>query len=177
MLKVTNLANGNEVLVKVTDRGPFGRGRIIDLSYSAARDLGMLAQGVALVEVEPVTDFRPPYRSNTVERGYADFDFDITQAGYSIIGDWKNDDMAPPIADNTPSKEPTSGKLTAPTPNTAAPRKGSNTPSATKLTTTSGMKASMPPNAPANNPDSKQKTEDPKKWSNVFEKIKNWIGR
>ena len=44
MLRVTNLSNGKSVDVKVTDRGPYGRGRIIDLSYGAAREIGMLSQ-------------------------------------------------------------------------------------------------------------------------------------
>ncbi len=61
LLKVKNPANGREVIVKVNDRGPFGRGRIIDLSWGAARELGMLAQGVVMVEVEVVgeTGIRP----------------------------------------------------------------------------------------------------------------------
>ncbi|MBF0965366.1 MAG: septal ring lytic transglycosylase RlpA family protein, partial [Alloprevotella sp.] len=37
LLKVTNLNNGNTVVVRVTDRGPFAKGRIIDLSYAAAK--------------------------------------------------------------------------------------------------------------------------------------------
>ena len=41
-LKVVNPHNGQQVVVKVNDRGPFGRGRIIDLSWSAARQLGIL---------------------------------------------------------------------------------------------------------------------------------------
>lgn len=52
MLKVTNPANGKEVIVRVTDRGPFIKGRIIDLSWRAAHDLGIIAQGVAMVRVE-----------------------------------------------------------------------------------------------------------------------------
>lgn len=56
MLKVTNTTNGREVIVKVTDRGPYSHGRVVDLSYAAARDLGMLASGVAHVEVEKVSD-------------------------------------------------------------------------------------------------------------------------
>ncbi|MCH5181342.1 MAG: septal ring lytic transglycosylase RlpA family protein [Prevotellaceae bacterium] len=56
MLKVTNTTNGREVIVKVTDRGPYGHGRVIDLSYAAAKDLGMVASGVAQVEVEKVSD-------------------------------------------------------------------------------------------------------------------------
>ena len=53
LLKVTNLSNGQEVVVKVVDRGPFIKGRIIDLSYAAARKLGMIAQGIGSVEVAP----------------------------------------------------------------------------------------------------------------------------
>lgn len=50
-LKVVNVSNGKEVIVRVTDRGPHTRGRIIDLSYSAAEKLGMIRQGIAMVEV------------------------------------------------------------------------------------------------------------------------------
>ena len=52
LLKVTNPANDSVVIVRVTDRGPFGRGRIIDLSWSAARQIGILRQGIAPVVVE-----------------------------------------------------------------------------------------------------------------------------
>ncbi len=52
MLKVKNLANGKEVIVKVTDRGPYRKGRIIDLSWGAAKELGMLAAGIQAVEVQ-----------------------------------------------------------------------------------------------------------------------------
>ena len=41
MLRVKNPANGREVVVRVTDRGPFIRGRIIDLSWRAAKELGI----------------------------------------------------------------------------------------------------------------------------------------
>lgn len=54
VLHVKNPANGREVVVRVTDRGPFGRGRIIDLSWGAAKELGILTQGIAQVEVRPV---------------------------------------------------------------------------------------------------------------------------
>lgn len=50
-LLVRNISNGKEVIVKVIDRGPFAHGRVIDLSYEAARRLDMLRQGVASVEV------------------------------------------------------------------------------------------------------------------------------
>jgi rare lipoprotein A len=50
--KVTNLENGRSVIVRVNDRGPFMRGRIIDVSYAAAYKLGMIGKGSARVEVE-----------------------------------------------------------------------------------------------------------------------------
>lgn len=56
LLKVTNTKNGREVIVKVTDRGPYSHGRVVDLSYAAAKGLDMLAAGVAHVEVEKVSD-------------------------------------------------------------------------------------------------------------------------
>ena len=49
--RVTNLANGKSVVVRVNDRGPFHSGRIIDLSYAAAVKLGVHRTGVAKVEV------------------------------------------------------------------------------------------------------------------------------
>jgi len=50
-VRVTNLANGRSTVVRVNDRGPFHGNRIIDLSYSAARKLGMAAKGVEMVEI------------------------------------------------------------------------------------------------------------------------------
>jgi rare lipoprotein A len=49
---VTNLENGRSVKVKINDRGPFVKGRIIDVSYAAAKKLGIVEQGVARVRVE-----------------------------------------------------------------------------------------------------------------------------
>ena len=53
--RVTNLANGRSVVVRINDRGPFISGRIIDLSYAAAWKLGYVASGSAPVEVEAIT--------------------------------------------------------------------------------------------------------------------------
>jgi rare lipoprotein A len=52
--RVTNVANGKSVVVRVNDRGPFHSDRIIDLSYAAALKLGYIAAGSALVEVESI---------------------------------------------------------------------------------------------------------------------------
>jgi peptidoglycan lytic transglycosylase len=52
--RVRNPANGREAIVRINDRGPFHEGRVIDLSYAAARKLGLL-RGVAPVELERIT--------------------------------------------------------------------------------------------------------------------------
>ncbi|NEQ77705.1 MAG: septal ring lytic transglycosylase RlpA family protein [Okeania sp. SIO2C9] len=53
-VRVTNLNNGSSVVVRINDRGPFIRGRVIDLSAAAARILGMIQSGVAPVKVEVI---------------------------------------------------------------------------------------------------------------------------
>jgi rare lipoprotein A len=64
--RVTNLANGQSVVVRVNDRGPFLNNRLIDLSYAAAYRLGYVGNGSAMVEVEllipgqPLTASAPP---------------------------------------------------------------------------------------------------------------------
>lgn len=53
-VRVTHLENGRSVIVKVNDRGPFHDNRIIDLSYSAAKKLGVTAKGTGAVEVTAI---------------------------------------------------------------------------------------------------------------------------
>ena len=65
-LKVTNQANGKTVTVEVTDRGPYVKGRIVDLSKAAAMDLDMMKSGVADVEVEIVKDEKTSKSSATL---------------------------------------------------------------------------------------------------------------
>ena len=50
-VEVTNLRNGRKVRVRINDRGPFKKGRIIDLSYAAAKKIGMLTRGLVRVRV------------------------------------------------------------------------------------------------------------------------------
>lgn len=59
-VEVRNLKNGRSVIVKVNDRGPFVDNRLIDLSYAAARRLGMVADGTSLVEVTAISFDEPP---------------------------------------------------------------------------------------------------------------------
>jgi rare lipoprotein A len=78
IVHVTNLANGTQVLVRIDDRGPYVQGRILDLSYAAARELDLLDSGIAAVslvvvrpEAVPQKDFerRPGPRRRTRARG------------------------------------------------------------------------------------------------------------
>ena len=55
-VRVTRLSDGRSVVVRINDRGPFVRGRIIDLSHAAARKLGMMREGVVSVSVEVISD-------------------------------------------------------------------------------------------------------------------------
>ena len=58
IVRVTDIRSGKTVDVRINDRGPAAGGRIIDLSYAAARKLGMLRRGVARVKLS-VIDRRP----------------------------------------------------------------------------------------------------------------------
>lgn len=53
-VQVTNLRNGRKVIVRVNDRGPFVRNRLIDLSYAAAKQLRMVGRGIAPVYIQAV---------------------------------------------------------------------------------------------------------------------------
>ena len=64
--RVTNLANGKSVVVRINDRGPFIGDRVIDLSYTAAYKLGLLANGSAMVEVESILPGDPAPAKVTV---------------------------------------------------------------------------------------------------------------
>jgi len=58
-VEVENLQNGRSVIVKINDRGPFSKNRIIDLSYTAAVKLGILGYGTGLVEVRAIDTSEP----------------------------------------------------------------------------------------------------------------------
>ena len=51
MVRVTNTSNGDSVVVRINDRGPFSHGRVIDVSHAAAREIGMHRSGTARVKL------------------------------------------------------------------------------------------------------------------------------
>lgn len=85
MLKVTNPKNEKSVIVRVTDRGPFGRGRIIDLSWRAAKELGILAQGVAMVTVERVDEIVVPFKVQDEKKDLPELDFERNEQGGDVL--------------------------------------------------------------------------------------------
>jgi rare lipoprotein A len=72
MLLVKNLENGRKTVVRVNDRGPFIRGRIIDLSYKAAKKLGTVAKGTARVEIIALGEKSKGSRNGSGELIYSD---------------------------------------------------------------------------------------------------------
>lgn len=99
MLKVTNPANDKTVIVRVTDRGPFTRGRIIDLSWGAAKRLDILSKGVAMVIVEKINNYIVPFRpSNNIT--LPEIDFGSSDYEYTIPKSWKRN-----LQDNKEEKD------------------------------------------------------------------------
>ena len=80
-VEVTHLGNGSRVIVKVNDRGPFVDDRIIDLSYAAAEELGMVRAGTALVEVRALGE---PVGAAAVGPVTAELT-EVVSPGFSII--------------------------------------------------------------------------------------------
>jgi rare lipoprotein A len=69
-VRVTNLANGKSIVVRVNDRGPFHSDRVIDLSYGAAVKLGYMEAGTAQVEVQVIDVVGVDDRRGTVAGDY-----------------------------------------------------------------------------------------------------------
>lgn len=87
-LLVRNPQNGKEVVVKVADRGPFGRSRVIDLSLAAARELGFVNQGTAMVEVSLYNEeVRPPYAVKDKFK-LPEVDLEMADLGYEYMPKW-----------------------------------------------------------------------------------------
>lgn len=62
VLKVRNPLNDKTVIVRVTDRGPYSKRFVLDLSRAAARELDIISAGFSMVEITPIHTFQVPYR-------------------------------------------------------------------------------------------------------------------
>ena len=89
MLKVYNPANGRSVVVRVTDRGPFARGRIIDLSWRAAKELDIISQGVAMVFVQKANTFVVPFLPDD-EIEIPELDMETNDGSPALSPFWKD---------------------------------------------------------------------------------------
>lgn len=91
LLKVTNVKNGKSVVVEVTDRCSSHARRIIDLSYSAAKQIGLVAQGMATVLVEKYKrEFNVPYRDDE-QMDLPELDYEVTQGKEPYTPAWRKD--------------------------------------------------------------------------------------
>ena len=88
-LVVYNPANGRSVIVKVTDRGPFVRGRIIDLSWRAAKELDIISKGVAMVIVQKASNFIVPFQPND-EIEIPELDLETNEGAPALVPFWKD---------------------------------------------------------------------------------------
>ena len=89
MLRVYNPANGRSVLVRVTDRGPYVRGRIIDLSWRAAKELDILSSGVAMVFVQKANTFTVPFLPDD-EIEIPDLEMETNDGAPALTPFWKD---------------------------------------------------------------------------------------
>ena len=89
LLMVYNPANGRSVNVRVTDRGPYVQGRIIDLSWSAAKKLGIIGQGIATVFVSKANTFVVPFLP-TDEIEIPDLELETNDGAPALHPFWKD---------------------------------------------------------------------------------------
>jgi rare lipoprotein A len=74
LVGVRNTRTGREVMVRINDRGPFARNRVIDLSYAAAREVGVVEPGTASVELYLVPETGTPPRYTVQVGAFSDGD-------------------------------------------------------------------------------------------------------
>ncbi|HXO18464.1 MAG TPA: septal ring lytic transglycosylase RlpA family protein [Thermoanaerobaculia bacterium] len=72
LVEVRNMESGQVVVVRINDRGPFARGRVIDLSYEAAREVGVFDPGTAAVELRVVGEDLPDLRYTVQVGAFSD---------------------------------------------------------------------------------------------------------
>ncbi|MBO4826004.1 MAG: septal ring lytic transglycosylase RlpA family protein [Prevotella sp.] len=163
-LLVTNPANGKQVVVRVTDRGPFVRGRIIDLSWRAAKEIGIISAGIAMVNVQ-VYKQAPgiPYKPVEEDEKLPEIDFEMAEVGYSFIPEWQDNDPEPAAAEKElpqriVKQQPVRQQTASPAQKTASPA---------PKTSDAATNKQQPVDATKKEP---SKTSS---W-NIFERLKKW---
>jgi len=167
-LLVTNPANGKQVVVRVNDRGPFVRGRIIDLSHRAARELGIIAAGIAMVQVQPLKgateeNMHIPYKME--EEGKQDLpelDFELAE-GYSFMPEWKEAEQEPEAV----------GKKLPPKMLQRVQNPWANKKNTTQPTNSNKPAATQGAAKPHTTGTQKKQEAESSSW-NIFERLKQW---
>lgn len=99
LVEVVNLDNGRSTVVRVNDRGPFVRGRIVDVSFAAARDLGMVGQGTARVELRVLGSPREAEETGRAEG--------VVDDGYTVqVGAFRDASRAEALRDELARRYP-----------------------------------------------------------------------
>ncbi len=93
MLKVTNLSNDKSVIVRVNDRGPYAKGRIIDLSWGAARAIGMIQKGITKVLVEPAYAISIPLAAKPMKIELPKISVDHLELPDTLRAIWQEDEL------------------------------------------------------------------------------------
>jgi rare lipoprotein A len=84
VVNVRNLDNGRDIRVRINDRGPFVRNRVIDLSYGAARQIGLVGPGTARVELIALGAVTDANQSVTGKRTYAPVDYNSGRFTFQV---------------------------------------------------------------------------------------------
>ena len=112
LLKVRNPMNGKQVIVKVTDRGPFTKRYIIDLSLAAAKELGFIRAGFCQVEITPYHENEIPYRPKDDVEEIPELDLQYTVVATYPTPAWQRDSLTAkaPAGPSTSDSLPRKGK-------------------------------------------------------------------
>ncbi|GAB6976903.1 hypothetical protein JCM15124A_18100 [Prevotella falsenii] len=160
-LKVTNTKNGKEVEVRVTDRGPYSHGRIVDLSYAAAREIGMVASGVAYIKVEVLPkETEIPYAAEQNGLKMPEVEYGFAGVCYEFIPEWEAQGK-----DDKPKTIERKVKTSL------QPKK--NTHTVTPPTKTNSN--NKPAQKPVENKRPTQQKSNSKSWTNFFKNVKKGI--
>lgn len=171
-LRVTNQANGKQVIVEVTDRGPFVRGRVIDLSYAAAREIGMIAAGVGSIRIEVLPrDVTVPYLNDN-SYGMPEIEYGMAGVCYEFIPEWKEEEPKLQQEVEKPEREveEEAKRITATT---------KQQPATTKSQIQNHKEHKVAKTTAAAKKESNDKITDKKKegsrgWTDFFDKLKDW---
>ena len=111
LLKVRNPLNDKEVIVRVTDRGPFSSRYVIDLSKAAARELGFIRKGFCQVEITPIHPNRIPFRAEDKEE-IPELHLEYQDIVTYPVPAWQQDSVG--LANKKPHPTPIKGLKVAP---------------------------------------------------------------